>query len=51
VLALLNDDEQWHLLARAGLAYARDITSRASANERIRALVPAPPARKAVQRP
>jgi glycosyltransferase involved in cell wall biosynthesis len=40
VLALLNDDEQWHLLARAGLAYARDITSRASANERIRALVP-----------
>jgi GT2 family glycosyltransferase/glycosyltransferase involved in cell wall biosynthesis len=40
VLALLNDDDQWHLVSQAGLAYARNITSRASANERIRTLLP-----------
>ena len=49
VLALLNDDGQWHLVSRAGLAYARNITSRASANERIRALLPDSPGQKAVQ--
>lgn len=43
VLDLLNDDGLWQRLSQGGLAYARNITSRASANERIRALLPGSP--------
>lgn len=43
VLALLNDDGLWHRLSEAGLAHARNVTSRASASARIRALLPGTP--------
>lgn len=39
VLALLVDDECWQRLSVAGLAYARDVTSRARAHQRIRDLL------------
>jgi GT2 family glycosyltransferase len=46
VLALLNDDGLWHRLSEAGLAHARNVTSRASASARIRSLLPGSPRRQ-----
>ena len=39
VVALLVDDERWQRLSAAGLTYARAVTSRASAHQRIRDLL------------
>ncbi|MFL6593470.1 MAG: glycosyltransferase, partial [Luteimonas sp.] len=36
VLRLLRDDAEWQRLSAAGLAYARAVTSRASAHARMR---------------
>jgi GT2 family glycosyltransferase len=43
VIALLEDDGLWQQLSVGGLAYARNVTSRASANERMRVLLHASP--------
>lgn len=42
VIALLEDDGLWQRLSLAGLAYARNVTSRERANERMRALLSEP---------
>ena len=36
VVALLTDDVAWHRMSEAGIAYARDVTSRAMARQRLR---------------
>ena len=41
VIALLRDDALWQRLSAAGLDYARRVTSRDSARERLRALLDA----------
>jgi len=45
VIALLGDDAQWQRLSDAGLAYARETTSRASAHRRIRDVLGLEPVR------
>ena len=45
VIALLGDDAQWRRLSDAGLAYARETTSRASAHRRIRDVLGLEPVR------
>lgn len=39
VVALLSDDAAWHRLSAAGVSYARDVTSRAMARQRLRSIL------------
>jgi glycosyltransferase involved in cell wall biosynthesis len=39
VLEVLGDDALWQRLSAAGLQYAADVTSRASARQRVRAIL------------
>jgi glycosyltransferase involved in cell wall biosynthesis len=39
VVTLLTDDQTWHRMSKAGIAYARDVTSRAMARQRLRSIL------------
>jgi hypothetical protein len=39
VVSLLTDDHAWHRMSGAGVAYARDVTSRATARQRLRSIL------------